>query len=132
MPGVMEMKELYLTTKNEPGTLAKVTAPIAEAGININAFCAWVEGKKAMFRIITNNTEKSQDVLKKAGYNVEEKTVVVLETTNEVGSMFKAAQNLAQDNVDLDYTYATNGPNGNKTWIVFGTKEIGKALNAVS
>ena len=132
MPGVFEKKELWVSTKNETGTLAKVTAPIAEAGINVETFCAYGDGKHATFMIITNNNEKTKTVLTKAGFKVEEKTVVVLETANEIGSLFKAAQNLANANVDLNYCYSTTAPAGNKTWIVFGTKDVGKTLNAIS
>ena len=132
MPGVYEKKELVIVAEDNPGTLAKVTAPIAESGINLNAYVGYAENGKAYFRCITNDNDKAMSVLKNAGFECSETSVVVVETSNEIGSMYKAAENLAQANVNLTYCYATNGPEGNTTWIVFGTDEIGKALNAIS
>ncbi|MFH1831068.1 MAG: ACT domain-containing protein [Pseudomonadota bacterium] len=130
MTRIFKTTELYITTEDKPGTLARVTAPIAEARINLNAICAYRMEGKAMFHIITADNENAKQKLKKAGFDATEEEVVVLETENESGTLFRAAQQLAEAEVDLDYCYATAGPQ-NSTWIVFATKTIESAMNVI-
>ena len=131
MTRVFKAQELILETKNEVGMLSRVTSQVAEAKINLNACCAIGEGRKGYFHLLTSDNSKAGDALNKAGFKSENRDVVVVETTNEIGSLAKAASQLAQANVDVDYCYATAGSAGN-TWIVIGTQNIEKALNAIS
>ncbi|MFH0799234.1 MAG: ACT domain-containing protein [Pseudomonadota bacterium] len=130
MTRLFKAKELNVVADNKPGTLARVTAPIAEARVNINAFCAYTEGNKAHFLIITDDNAKAIENLKKADLEISEREVVVVETSNEAGTLFRSAQQLAKAGVDLDYCYATAGAQGS-TWIVFATKAIEKAMNVI-
>ena len=130
MTRVFKTTEIHVTTDDKPGTLARVTGPIAEARINVSAICAWRDQGKAKFNIITADNKVAVDHLKKAGFTTTETEVVVLETENEAGTLFRAAQQLANANVDLDYVYATTGPQGN-TWIVLATKAIESAMNVI-
>ncbi len=130
MTRIFKTTELHIITEDKPGTLALVTAPIAEARINVNAICAYRMGGKATFYLITGDNENAKMRLNKAGFTTTEQEVVVLETENEAGTLFRAAQQLAKANVDLDYCYATAGPQ-NSTWIVFATKTIESAMNVI-
>lgn len=130
MPRIFKTKEIKVVAKNKPGLLARVTAPIAEARININACCSYVAEGSAEFLFITSDNDKVKDNLKKTGFSVTEHDVIVVETTNEAGTLFRAAQQLAEAGIDLDYCYATAGSQGN-TWVVFATKDIEKAMNVI-
>lgn len=130
MTRLFKTKELKIVAENKPGMLARVTAPIAEARVNINTCCAYVMGGNAEFLFITADNDRAKENLKKAGFAVTEHDVLVVETSNEAGTLFRAAQQLAQAGVDLDYCYATAGIHGN-TWIVFATKAIEKAMNVI-
>lgn len=131
MTRVFKAHELIVTTPNETGMLARVTSPIAEARVNVNACFATVQKKDASFHFLTSDNEKAQQALSKAGFKANGRDVIVVETSNEIGSLAKAASQLAEARVDLDSCYATAGSHGN-TWIVFGTSTIEKALNAIS
>lgn len=131
MTRVFKAQEIKVVSDDKPGTLARVTAPIAEARVNVSAICAYKAGKgKAELLFITSDNTKAKEGLKKAGFETTERDVVVVETENEAGTLFRAAQQLAQAGVDLDYCYATAGTKG-ATWIVFATGTIEKALNVV-
>ncbi len=131
MTRVFQAREIYVSTTDETGMLARITSPIAEARVNVNACCAVAEKKNASFHFLTSDNSKAIAALSKAGFKPAERDVVVVETTNEIGTLAKAASQLAEAKVNLDSCYATAGKNGN-TWIVFGTSTIEKALNAIS
>lgn len=130
MTRVFKATELLVTCDDKPGALARVTGPIAEARINVNAVCAYRMEGTAHFHLVTSNNELAKEHLKKAGLSADETPVVVLETENEAGTLFRAAQQLALANVDLDYCYATTSTCGS-TWIIFATKAIESAMNVI-
>ncbi|MFH1654546.1 MAG: hypothetical protein ABIE74_10920 [Pseudomonadota bacterium] len=131
MTRVFKSTELHIETKNQPGMLAQITSPLAEAGVNLHACCAYGIKKEGHFMILTDNNAKALEALEKAGFKASISDVVVVETENEVGSLNRAAADLANANVNVDYCYATTGNEG-VTWIVIATKEIEKALNAIA
>ena len=114
MTRVFQAQELIVETKNEVGMLSRVTSPVAEARINLNACCAIGEGKKGYFHLLTSDNTKAGDALDKAGFKSKQRNVVVVETTNEIGSLAKAASQLATANVNVDYCYATAGGEGTR------------------
>ncbi len=131
MTRVFKALEITVNTADDVGLLARLTSPIAEARVNVNACCATAEKKNATFRFLTSDNAKAMAALAKAGFKAQEREVVVVETTNETGTLAKAASQLAEAKVNLDSCYATAGSQGN-TWIVFETSAIEKALNAIS
>jgi len=130
MPRLFKAREFKVVTDNKVGTLARVTAPIAEARVNISACNCYASGDKAEFLFITDDNAKAMEHLTRAGFKASEREVIVVETANEAGTLFRAAQQLSQAGVDLDYCYATAGSQGN-TWVVFATKTIEKAMNVI-
>ncbi|HPQ80269.1 MAG TPA: hypothetical protein PLZ86_00905 [bacterium] len=130
MPRIFKANEIRILTDNKVGTLARVTAPIAEARVNINACNCRAVGDKAEFFFITDDNPKAIENLTRAGLPSSEREVIVVETANEAGTLFRAAQQLSQAGVDLDSCYSTAGSQGN-TWVVFATKTVEKAMNVI-
>ena len=130
MSRIFTMKEIKVVTDNKPGMLAKITAPIADLRVNIGAFFGYAKGKTAELFFITADNEKVKTALVKSGFKCTEREVVVIETANESGTLFHAAQQLAKTGVDLEYAYSTAG-NFGTTWIVFATKRVEAAMNAM-
>ncbi|MBN1283544.1 MAG: ACT domain-containing protein [Proteobacteria bacterium] len=131
MTRIFKASELIVKCNDKPGLLARVTAPIAEARVNVNALCAYRMGADAQFHILTGDNGTAKKFLEKAGFRTEDHDVIVLETQNEAGTLFRAAQQLAQAGVDLDYCYATAGNAPGSTWIVFSTDAIERAMNVI-
>lgn len=131
MTRIFKTNELIVSAEDKPGLLAKVTGPIAEARVNVNAICAYRWEGKAQVHILTADNDAAKQHLGKAGFTTEEHEVIVLETENEAGTLFRAAQQLAQAGVDLDYCYATAGNAPGTTWIVLSTDTIEKAMNVI-
>lgn len=123
-------KEILVTASNKVGTLFRVTAPLKEAGIGIQAVCAWGEGDKACLLIVTENNERAEQAFKKAGLSTLEKEVVLAELTHKTGTLAEAAQRLADANIDIDHCYVS--ATGSKALAVFATKDNQKAVKVLS
>ena len=100
-------KEIMVETGNKVGTLARVTAPLKEAGVNIQAMCGWGEGEKGCIMLVTNNNAKGLEALKKAGFQGKENEVVLVEIEHRVGSLAEAAQKLSEAGVNINYCYVS-------------------------
>lgn len=122
-------KHVSVSTDNKPGMLAKVTAPLKEAGVIINACCAWGEGGKANFALLTENNAKAIEALKTAGYKPEEQEVVTTTLAHRVGSLAEAAQKLGQANIDIQFCYVT--ASGGNALAVFATNDNKKAAGLI-
>lgn len=123
-------KHVFVGSENKPGALAKVTAPIKEAGVSLTGCCAWGEGpEKANFALLTDNNAKAIEALKKAGYRTEEQEVVTTKLANRVGTLAEAAHKLGQAGVDIQFCYMT--VTGTEALAVFATNDNKKAAGLI-
>ncbi len=118
-------KHVYVKSDNKPGTLAKVTGALKEAGVSITGCCAWGEGATANFMLLTENNAKAIEALKKGGYKPEEQEVVTTTLQHRVGSLAEVAQKLGQAGVDIQFCYVT--ASGGDALAAFATNDNKKA-----
>jgi len=105
-------KELYVKAENKVGMLAEVASAISEAGINIQAICAYGMEKDAYFMIVTSDNKKAAGVLKAKGCSVDEKEVVLLDLENKPGAAKQIAEKIKASNINLSYIYGTTHGTG--------------------
>jgi len=104
--------DLWVTTKNELGALARLTTPLKTNNINVESFVAWEEGGNANFRFVTNNNTKARDIWTKEGYKVKEEPVVLWITNNKPGVLSNGTTALAEAKINTYCTYATTTETG--------------------
>ena len=63
---VNEETELHVITPNEPGIFGRVLGTLANAGVNLRAFCVSSEGREGHFLLITADNKKAEKSLKNA------------------------------------------------------------------
>jgi len=112
------LKDLQVTLERDrPGTLAKATTAIANAGINIEGFCE-IDGN---FHAVTNDPVAAKNALESAGYKVRETDVVVFPAEDRPGFLADVLKLITQDeiNVSVAYTLAN-------TRIAIGADQVPK------
>lgn len=122
-------KEITVQAGNQIGTLAKVTAPLKEAKVNIQAMCGWGEGNTGNILLLTDNNAQGIDALKKAGFAPQEKEVVVANIPNRVGTLAEMAQKLSERGVNIQRCYITAA--GPEALVVLSTADNKKAVAAL-
>jgi len=123
-------RELAVKTENKVGVLAEVTSLIANAGVNIQAICAYAMEKEAYFMIVTEDNKKAEALLKKAGYEVTESEIILVDLENKPGALEGIASKLKDANIDLNYIYGTTYGKGPELIILNSNNNAGaiKAL----
>jgi hypothetical protein len=112
--------DLLIQVENQPGALARVTAAISDAGVNISAATCTRPDDTAAMHILVKHAEAAKHALATAGVTVtSEREVVVVEADDRPGVLADLARKVAEAGVDLDLLYvATN------TRVVFGARDI--------
>jgi hypothetical protein len=130
---VQMMTELWTTAGNEPGTLAKCVHYLREEGINIDAFSAYEKqpGTSA-FHFITSDGVRAKECLIKNGYQVDECEVVCWNANNAPGVLYNGTAAMAEKKININYAYATCGPDNTTCWVVFSTGNNTEALNTLN
>jgi len=117
------VKDLQVTLdKDRPGTLAKATTAIANAGINIEGFCE-IDGQ---FHTVTSDPTATKRALESAGYKVRETDVVVFPAEDRPGFLAEVLKRITDDeiNVSVAYTLAN-------TRIAIGADQVSKLKNVL-
>jgi hypothetical protein len=117
------VKDLQVTLdKDRPGTLAKATTAIANAGINIEGFCE-IDGQ---FHVVTSDPTGTKRALESAGYKVRETDVVVFPAEDRPGFLAEVLKHITDDeiNVSVAYTLAN-------TRIAIGADQVSKLKNVL-
>jgi hypothetical protein len=117
------VKDLQVTLdKDRPGTLAKATMAIANAGINIEGFCE-IDGQ---FHIVTSDPSGTKRALESAGYKVRETDVVVFPAEDRPGFLAEVLNRITDNeiNVSVAYTLAN-------TRVAIGADQVSKLKNVL-
>ena len=119
-------QQLKIGVANEVGKLAEVTDKIKDAGLNILALCAWVEGDTGQLLMITDDNDKACESLSGVVESCEMQEVVRAVVPEEPGRLNTLAHKLADAGIDIHFAYATTAGGGN-AMIVLGTADNAKA-----
>jgi len=120
------MMDLVIEVDNEPGSLARVTQAISDAGVNIAAATCTRPDEKAAMHILVPHAEAAKHALATADITVtSQREVVVVDAEDRPGVLAELAHTIAEAGVDLDLVYVAT-----RTRVVFGSPDL-DALKAV-
>jgi len=125
-----KVEELIATTPNEIGTMGRVFKLIAQAGVSVQAFCAYVQEDKGVFCLVTDNNAKAENVLKAAGYEIRSDEVVRVQVESKIGTGADIGTKLGDAGIDIQYSYATSAVEGESV-AIFKTADNDKAVKVL-
>ena len=126
-------KELVVSADNKVGMLADVSGLIADAGINISAISAYAMGEKAIFRIVTSDNDKAENILISKGFKVDECEIVAVNLPDKIGQAKEISDKIKLAGINLDYIYgSTCGCADTQALMVIGSKENQKVVAAIN
>ncbi len=120
-------RELSFVLPNRAGTLAEVTATLAQRKINLLAVDASGGFEYNIVRIVADNAARAKRILERHGYEVAETKVLCLSTPDAPGWLAQVAQKLGRAKVNIDYLYATGGT-GHEAMMVLHVDDLKKAV----
>ena len=122
-------KEFSVHLKDEPGTMAKACRALADAKVNILAFqtIPWEEGESVV-RLVTDNPTTAKSVLQKQKLRHTEAEVVRVKLPNRPGELARAASQLGEAGININYAYCGGEAGTNLPLLIFGVAEVTRAV----
>lgn len=105
----MNARQISVFLENKPGQLAAVMKRIKDAGINVRALSLADTRDFGILRMIVNDTEKTLDSLKDAGYVATVTDILAVSVPDTPGQLSRVVDILAAGNVNIEYLYAFTG-----------------------
>jgi len=128
----MNVKQLSIFLENKPGRMAEVTR-IFEAGrINIRALALADTSEFGILRVIVNDNEKAQRLLKEHGYTVGVTEVVAVEVDDRPGGLHRILAALSEDQINVEYMYAFVRQSGRNAVLIFRFDDVAAAAKRLS
>ncbi len=123
--------QLALFLDNRPGMLASVCDALQEANINIYALTVSDTVDHSVIRMVVSDGRKALLLFEERGTLVVETDVVMLEADNKPGTMAAIAHKLADNDVNIEYCYATTTMEAKKGMVVLRVSDAEKALKVL-
>ncbi len=102
----MTIKQLSIFVENKAGGLSDVTKTLSENNIDMRTLSIAETPDFGILRAIVDNPEKTADILTEAGYICKITPVLAVAIDDRPGGLHKVLQVLADNDINLEYTYA--------------------------
>lgn len=124
----MRVEQLAVFLENKSGRLAEITSIIAEEGINIRALSVADTADFGILRLIVDDVEKTQAVLKKGGFTVGKTNVLAVEVEDKTGGLAHVLNAIHQEGLNVEYMYAFVNKTGENAVLIFRFEDMDKAI----
>jgi hypothetical protein len=121
-------RQVSVFLEDEPGTLAAVTNLLGQHGINIFALSLAEGVGHGYLRMVVDKPDEAVRVLRDSDELVMEREVLLLELSNQPGSLGRVARRLADAGINLEYAYCAGGPSVDRGLVVVRVGDHAKAL----
>jgi hypothetical protein len=102
----MKVEQITVFLENRCGRLADVALLLAEAGVNIRATSLADAADFGVLRLIVNDTEKANEVLKAQGFTVRKTHVVAVAVPDRPGGLAAILSAIKTARLNVEYMYA--------------------------
>lgn len=106
----MLVKQISVFVQNERGRLSQITRLMAENGIDIRSISISDTVDFGILRLIVNDPEKCEKVLKENGFTVSITNVIAVGITDEPGSLAQVFALADENGINVEYVYAFYQP----------------------
>ena len=114
----MIIKQIPIFVENKPGRLAEITEIIAKNDINIRALSVADTTHFGILRIIVDDPDRVQRVLKEAGLTVSITSVITAAIKDRPGGLAEVLKLFAAHDIQIEYMYAFIAKSENEAYVV--------------
>ena len=114
----MAIKQISIYVENKQGTISDITDLLAAGHIDLRSLCIADTKDFGILRLITDDTERTAQIVKDAGHTFNVREVVCFTVPNESGGLAKVLRMLDKNGVDIEYMYAFIANAGERARIV--------------
>ena len=102
----MLVKQLSVFMENKPGRLFKLTETLGKEGIDFVTLSIADTKEYGIVRFIARDNDKAYQVLKNAGFAIEQTALIGVEVPDEPKALADVIGLLEKQNVNIEYLYS--------------------------
>jgi hypothetical protein len=121
-------KEFSIRMEDEPGALGKICRALADAKVNILAFQSIPWEKKSLVRLVVDNPTTAKSILDTQKLKYTEAEVAQIRLPHRPGELARAASQLGEAEININYAYCGIEPGRNEPLLIFGVADVGSAV----
>ena len=128
----MIIKQISIFVENRAGRLAEITEIIAQNAVNIKALSIADTTNFGILRLIVDDSNKAEAILKENGLTVSITSVLSVAVQDRPGGLAEVLKLLSDNSIAVEYMYAFISPEtDNKAYVVLRIDEDFKALEVL-
>ena len=128
----MSVKQVSITLDNIPGQFLRVSEHLGAEGINIRAISVADTSEVSTVRFVTDNPQKTINVLKSHGYSVRERDVIAVEIPDHPGALQAVLKPLKASNINVLYLYTFLGKGeSGQSIVIVGVDKTEEAIKVL-
>jgi hypothetical protein len=121
------VQQISVFLDNRPGSLAEMARYLANKNINLRALSLAETRDFGTARLIVVDTSNCSKALREGGYNFMETDVLAVEVADQPGGMADVLEIIADEQINVEYVYATVGRIKESAVIILRVEDPGKA-----
>ena len=115
----MKVKQIAIFLENKSGRLADISHTLAKNAINIRALSLADTADFGILRLVVNDTNKAQQVLKENGFTVGITDILAVEVPDKPGALDSILQEVHKAELNVEYMYAFTKKSGQSGMLLF-------------
>ncbi|MEW6594259.1 MAG: ACT domain-containing protein [Thermodesulfobacteriota bacterium] len=123
----MHVRQIAIFLENNPGRLADISHTLAASNINIRALSLADTADFGILRLVVNDTDKAQKVLKEQGFTVGTTDVLAVEVPDQPGGLDSILQVVRAAGLNVEYMYAFTKQSGMTGILLFRFDDLAGA-----
>ena len=124
----MKIHQLSLFLENSPGKAVEPCRLLARAGVNIRTLTLADTQQFGILRLIVADWERGRELLRAAGYVVNETEVVAVEVDDRPGGLASLLETLEPSGVNIEYMYAFSTAVAQRAIVIIRFTEADRAV----
>ncbi|MFZ5988334.1 MAG: ACT domain-containing protein [Bacillota bacterium] len=128
----MLVKQISVFLENKSGRLAEVTKILGDNNIDISALSIADTTDFGILRLIVNDPEKAEKVLKENEFTVSSTSVIAIAVADKPGGLSKALSVLDGNSIGIEYMYAFVGKAADEALVILRVEDADKAVDTLT
>ena len=128
----MAIKQITVFVQNQKGTVVSVTDVLSKNNVNLRALSIAETEDFGILRLIVNDEETAERVLKENGYLIKVINVLGVKIGDEPGKLTAALDVLDKANINVEYLYAFMARTEKHAYVVLRVEENEEAEAALT
>lgn len=128
----MSVKQISVFIENKKGKLAEASKYLADHNVNLRALSIADTSEFGILRIICDDMELAEKVLKEGDYVITITDVLAVAISDKAGSLSRILEVLSEANVVIEYTYAFLSKKPDSAYIILRVDDNQRAAAALA